>query len=58
MTDLEKQLLHRIDMLVRGIPFHVHRCLDGDHEWECSSPYCAVLQAPCREHGGEVPTHA
>jgi hypothetical protein len=44
MTDLEKQLLRRIDLLQRGVPFHVHIDTQDAHEWECSSPYCPELR--------------
>jgi hypothetical protein len=43
LTDLEKQLMRRVDLLTRGVPFHVHKDPDDMHEWECSSPYCATL---------------
>jgi hypothetical protein len=44
MTDLEKQLLRRIDLLQRGVPFHVHIDTQDAHEWECSSSYCPELR--------------
>lgn len=53
MTELEKELLERVDLLTRGVPFHLHKCPDGDeHEWRCSSPYCHVLRDSCEDHGG------
>jgi len=43
MTELEQQLLRRIDLMTRGVPFHVHVDPTDRSEWECSSPYCGAL---------------
>jgi hypothetical protein len=61
MTELEKELLERIDLMQRGVPFHVHKCPNGDdHEWRCTSPYCDAIRADCAQHGGgpKGPPHA
>jgi hypothetical protein len=36
-------------------PSHVHTCPNGNHRWECNSPYCEVLDAECPDHGGLTP---
>jgi len=39
-------------------PVHIHRCLDGEHEWTCPSPYCenvSTVPRNCVAHGGALP---
>jgi len=41
-----------------GMTFHTHTCAPakGDpHKWLCNSPYCAVLDETCPDHGGLEP---
>ncbi len=36
-------------------PVHMHFCPDGEHEWQCNSPYCDLMKIECPEHGGPTP---
>jgi len=36
-------------------PTHAHKCIEGEHEWLCNSPYCNHMAIECPEHGGPVP---